>query len=91
MNIKAVIDTNVLVSAFLTKNPDSPTYRVAAAILDDKFTPVYSLGVLNEYADVLGRDYLKLPSSRVDELLTHKVVRQRSRAHRFWRDIPRSR
>ena len=71
MNIKAVIDTNVLVSAFLTKNLDSPTYRVAAAILDDKFTPVYSLGMLDEYADVLGRDYLKLPSSRVDELLMH--------------------
>lgn len=71
MNIKAVIDTNVLVSAFLTKNLDSPTYRVAAAILDDKFTPVYSLGMLDEYADVLGRDYLKLPPSRVDELLMH--------------------
>jgi len=33
MSIKAVIDTNVLVSAFLTKNLNSPTYRVASAIL----------------------------------------------------------
>ena len=71
MSIKAVIDTNVLVSAFLTKNPNSPTYRVVGAILDDKFTPVYSLGMLDEYVDVLGRDYLKLPPSRVEELLIH--------------------
>ena len=54
MSLKAVIDTNVLVSAFLTKNLNSPTYRVADAILDDKFTLVYSLGILDEYVDVLG-------------------------------------
>ena len=71
MSIKAVIDTNVLVSAFLTKNPNSATYRVVGAILDDKFTPVYSLGMLDEYVDVLGRDYLKLPPSRVEDLLMH--------------------
>ena len=71
MSIKAVIDTNVLVSAFLTKNLNSPTYRVADAILDDKFTLVYSLWMLDEYVDVLGRDYLKLPPSRVEELLMH--------------------
>ena len=29
MSIKVVIDTNVLVSALLTKNPNSPLYRVA--------------------------------------------------------------
>ena len=71
MSIKAVIDTNVLVSAFLTKNLNSPTYRVADAILDDKFTLVYSLWMLDEYVDVLGRDYLKLPPSRVEDLLMH--------------------
>ena len=87
MNIKAVIDTNVLVSAFLTKNPNSPTYRIADAILDDKFTPVYSLGMLDEYVDVLGRDYLKLPPSSVEEILAHiklsgkEVVPTESEAH----------
>ena len=29
--IHAVIDTNVLVSAFITKNPDSPTAKVWSA------------------------------------------------------------
>lgn len=87
MSIKAVIDTNVLVSAFMTKNLNSPTYRVASALLDDRFTPVYSLGMLDEYGDVLGRDYLKLPPSRVEELLAHiklfgkEVVPAESDAH----------
>ena len=71
MSVKAVIDTNVLVSAFLTKNQNSPTYRIADAILNDRFTPVYSHGMLDEYAEVLGRDYLNLPPSRVEELLVH--------------------
>ena len=71
MSVKAVIDTNVLVSALLTKNQNSPTYRIADAILNDRFTTVYSHGMLDEYAEVLGRGYLKLPSSRVDELLMH--------------------
>ena len=32
--IHAVIDTNVLVSAFITKNPDSPTAKVWSALLN---------------------------------------------------------
>ncbi len=71
MNVKAVIDTNVLVSAFLTKNPDSPTFRIAKAILDDRFTLVYSTAILDEYVEVLGRDYLKLPPARVETLIAH--------------------
>lgn len=71
MSVKAVIDTNVLVSAFLTKNQNSPTYRIVDAILNDRFTAVYSHGMLDEYAEVLGRDYLNLPPSQVEELLMH--------------------
>ena len=80
MSIKAVIDTNVLVSAFLTKNQNSPTYRIADAILNDRFTAVYSHGMLDEYAEVLGRDYLNLPPS---QSLT-------SRRLKFRDDPPRS-
>ena len=40
MSVKAVIDTNVLVSAFLSKNQDSPTVRIANAIFDEMFIPV---------------------------------------------------
>lgn len=74
MSIKAAIDTNVLVSAFLTKSQGSPTYRVVDAILNDRFTPVYSHQMFEEYVEVLGRGYLRLPSSRVEELLLHLTL-----------------
>ena len=35
MSVKAVIDTNVLVSSFLSKNPLSPPVKIADAILDN--------------------------------------------------------
>ena len=49
MSVKAVIDTNVLVSSFLSKNPNSPTVRIANALLGGRFTPVYSRGMIDEY------------------------------------------
>ena len=71
MSVKAVIDTNVLVSSFLSKNPNSPTVRIADALLDGKFTPVYSWGMIEEYVEVLGRDYLNLQASQVKEFVEH--------------------
>ena len=71
MKAKAVIDTNVLVSAFLTKNPNSPTIRVVRAILSGEFELVCSRGIVEEYAEVLGRGYLNLPARRVEELVGH--------------------
>ena len=69
MSVKAVIDTNVLVSAFLSKNQDSPTVRIANAIFDERFIPVYSPDMIAEYTEVLGRDYLKLQTARVYALI----------------------
>ena len=53
--IKAVIDTNVLVSAFWTPNRLSPTVRIADAITKDLFTPLYSPQMIAEYREVLSR------------------------------------
>ena len=71
MSVRAVIDTNVLVSSFLSKNPNSPTVRIANALLDGRFTPVHSRGMIDEYVDVLGRDYLNLQAAQVEELIGH--------------------
>lgn len=54
-----------------SKNPLSPPVKIADAILDNKFTPVYSQGMIEEYEEVLGRDYLRLPKERVDAMLAH--------------------
>ena len=54
--IRAVIDTNVLVSAFSTHNPDSPTIRIYYAILRGDVIVLHSPGIIAEYEDVLHRD-----------------------------------
>lgn len=51
----AVIDTNVIVSALLSRNnKESNTSRVFEAILDGRITPLYNEEILDEYKEVLG-------------------------------------
>ena len=69
MGIKAVIDTNVLVSSFISKNPNSPTVRIIKAITEGIFTPVYSNDILSEYEEVLGRGHFKLDPSAISILI----------------------
>ena len=54
--IRAVIDTNVLVSALRTLNPDSPTIRIYYAILRGEILVLHSPEIIAEYEDVLHRD-----------------------------------
>lgn len=49
MKCYAVVDTNVIVSALITKNPDSPTRQVFRAMLTGDIVP------LAEYEEVLCR------------------------------------
>ena len=42
MNVKAVIDTNVLVSAYWTRNSDSPPARVYRALFSGRWGPTSS-------------------------------------------------
>ena len=53
MKYYAVIDTNVIVAALLTKNKDSATLRVINAVLDGSIVPLYHKDILAEYDDVL--------------------------------------
>ena len=69
MGIKAVIDTNVLVSSFLSKNTNSPTVRIIKAIIEGIFTPVYSDDILSEYEEVLGRGRFKLDPAAISILI----------------------
>jgi len=69
--IKAVIDTNVLVSAFWTKNSLSPTVRIADAITRDVFTPLYSPQMIAEYREVLSRSKFGFSPSEVRALVDY--------------------
>lgn len=53
--IYAVIDTNVLVSAFITHNSLSATANVVRLLLDGEFTPLYESNIIEEYQEVLHR------------------------------------
>jgi putative PIN family toxin of toxin-antitoxin system len=53
--ICAVIDTNVLVSALLSRNGEAATVKVIHAVLSGKITPLYHQEIIEEYEEVLAR------------------------------------
>ena len=55
MTYYAVIDTNVFISALLSKNSDVATVKVFRAVLDGRIVPLYHNDILAEYDEVLHR------------------------------------
>ena len=64
-----IIDTNVLVSALITRNESSPTVRILRFLADGKIVPVYSDEILREYGEVLRREKFKLSERIIKNLL----------------------
>ena len=69
MTYYAVIDTNVLVSALLTSNPDSATVLVLKYIINGTIVPLYSNTILKEYKNVLSRKKFGFTPEQVDYIL----------------------
>ena len=67
--ISAVIDTNVLVSAFWSFGRDTPPMRILRALVDGVFIPVVSGGILEEYGQVLRRKKFDFNPDDVTRLL----------------------
>lgn len=67
--IHAVIDTNVFVSAFITKNQEAATVKVMEAILNGDLVPLYHQDILTEYWEVLHRDKFRISESIIRILL----------------------
>ena len=67
--IKAVIDTNVLVSALWTKNPNSPTRRILIALIQGQFIPLHNDEILAEYSEVLRRHEFKFDPEQVTGII----------------------
>lgn len=67
--IYAVIDTNVLVSAFISRYSTAATVRVVQNILNDNIRPVFNDEILSEYKEVLHRPKFKLEDSEVRSLI----------------------
>ena len=50
MKVCAVIDTNVIVSALITKNSQSPPCMVLREVLDGRITPLFHDDIIDEYS-----------------------------------------
>ena len=66
----AVIDTNVLVSALLTKNPDSAPSQVLQHIAEKNVVPLYNSEILSEYNEVLRRSKFSFPEDAVQIVMS---------------------
>ena len=71
--IYAVIDTNVLVSALITKNPEAATAKVVRLLLDQQFIPMYDADIITEYEDVLHRSKFPILKEVADALISYIV------------------
>ena len=69
MSFFAVIDTNVLLSALLSKKSDTATVKIIKAVMDGKIIPLLHDDILVEYEDVLYRNKFHLNSATVQIVL----------------------
>lgn len=70
----AVFDTNVLISALLTKRTDTATARVVDAISSGDIVPLYNQEILDEYKEVLHREKFSFSEERIQKILL--MIRQ---------------
>ncbi len=69
MKYYAVIDTNVLLSALLSKKEDSATVKVLEAALDGTIIPLYHQDILAEYNHVLHREKFHLQEELIRKII----------------------
>ena len=70
MKILTIIDTNVIVSAFLSRHNDSATVLFLDYLFKGAIIPVYNDEILNEYSTVLTRSKFKIAKEKIDAVLT---------------------
>ena len=67
--IYAVIDTNVLVAALLSRHSDSATVQVVSAISEKGLRPLYNHEIIAEYKEVLSRPKFEFPTKAISSIL----------------------
>ena len=69
MNYFVVIDTNVLVSALLSRHDNAATVKIMNAFFDGLIIPVFNDEILAEYDNVLHRPKFKFADDAIQLLL----------------------
>lgn len=62
----AVVDTNVIVSALITKRSDSPVLQVVQRIFSGRICILVNKEILTEYKEVLSRPKFELRTKMVE-------------------------
>lgn len=79
--IYAVIDTNIFVSAHITKNLYAPTARILGLLFNGDIIALYNEEIIAEYEEVLTRSKFKFPKEDIEVLLhfikTHGILSDR--------------
>ena len=70
MKIFTVIDTNVIVSALISRHTDSATVMVLNSVFSEHIIPVYNEDILNEYSTVLRRKKFNFSEDFINETIT---------------------
>lgn len=70
--IFAVIDTNVVVSALISKSPANNPLSVMLSVYSGEITPIFNDDIIAEYREVLSRDKFHLNKNDIDSAL--KVI-----------------
>lgn len=63
MKVYAVFDTNVIVSALISRRSDTAVVLALETLLAGEVIPLYNDEILKEYEDVLHREKFHLPES----------------------------
>lgn len=70
MALYAVIDTNVLVSALLSKHSDTATVLLVDRMIRGELIPLFSSETIGEYREVLNRKKFKFENTLIESLLS---------------------
>ena len=89
--IYSVIDTNVIVSAHITKNLHAATSKVWEAVLQAKIIPIYNDEIIEEYSEVLRRKKFNIPEylikRDIDRILTNGARGERILSNESFPDV----
>lgn len=66
-----VVDTNVIISALLSKHENASTTLVIRALYNHQFTPIYNDEIFSEYDNVLHRTKFQFPESTIQATLNY--------------------
>lgn len=87
--VYAVIDTNILVSARISKNPLAATVKVVASMFHNRIIPVYNEEIITEYYEVLRRPKFRIKEEQIDAILNYiKTFGVHSERIPFLGDMP---